>query len=722
MSIQKRRQKRVKPLRQIQNHIGEARRSANVRQCPPLVEQVENRILFSSTFTRAITLLGIGNSGYDFAHDTNLKRDNDALQTAAGAASLAASYQPFNPVVQATAIVTNGFAFASGTAVLAEDIGHETPATITGDIFSLVGNAAGVAGGAVNLGAALDPDPASRAAADAISGAFDLVGAHAQIISIAAERGPAAAAAMQDYLRSLQNAVGYALNNVTVTASSQYKAALSAVQNALNASATVLANTGSSTFTGNAKSAANAFNQSVAPVNNFIAASKLPKVNDIVTVAPGSFSVTSNGSTLLKGTSTDTTSAGIETITASGQSGSVNFKSTNSINNASVVQTDTNTTTSLSVTAKILPSGQASETVTGPNGTADLSNAAINLGIGTSATVVGNGDTISESATGDKLTVYGNNNNTTLSGNSSSVTDHGTHDTDTLNGSNESAIVTGPNDTTYLQNSTDHVMHTGAGDTVTGPGANISVKINLGAWQPIQAYTHVGFIDHTVAVFSVNPSTAQVDASMFTATILWGDGTQSSGTVAADPSKATGFPFVVLGSHVYATSGDFPVTVTVNGPKGATARGQECSVDSISMPSAASNPATKPPVQSSTRPLTYVTIFPQAWQPLESYAGVGFKLNTVGVLSGSYDGAADTNIADYKVVINWGDSPSWTSGIVAADPSRATGFSIVLLGSHTYAASGDYPIVVNVTGPDGMTVAAQTSQCDVSAMPNHLPG
>ncbi|HEX4793516.1 MAG TPA: hypothetical protein VH370_06975, partial [Humisphaera sp.] len=126
--------------------------------------------------------------------------------------------------------------------------------------------------------------------------------------------------------------------------------------------------------------------------------------------------------------------------------------------------------------------------------------------------------------------------------------------------------------------------------------------------------------------------------------------------------------------------------------------------------------------QGSTKGLTYVTVNPQAWQPIQSYEGVGFRLNTVGVLSGKYDGIADNSPGDYKVQINWGDSSQWTSGFVVADPNKATGFAMVLLGSHVYNKTGDFPIVVNVTGPDGITVAAQTCGCDVSALPGNVTG
>ena len=69
----------------------------------------------------------------------------------------------------------------------------------------------------------------------------------------------------------------------------------------------------------------------------------------------------------------------------------------------------------------------------------------------------------------------------------------------------------------------------------------------------------------TIANFtSANPLAITGD---FTATILWGDGTSSAGTVVA---KAGG-GYAVLAAHAYAAKGTFTAKVTINGISGATA-------------------------------------------------------------------------------------------------------------------------------------------------------
>jgi hypothetical protein len=61
-----------------------------------------------------------------------------------------------------------------------------------------------------------------------------------------------------------------------------------------------------------------------------------------------------------------------------------------------------------------------------------------------------------------------------------------------------------------------------------------------------------------VASFSDADSGPQ-NVNNYTATVDWGDGTTSAGTVANDPAGG----FAVVGAHTYAQAGTFPVAVTV---------------------------------------------------------------------------------------------------------------------------------------------------------------
>jgi streptogramin lyase len=69
--------------------------------------------------------------------------------------------------------------------------------------------------------------------------------------------------------------------------------------------------------------------------------------------------------------------------------------------------------------------------------------------------------------------------------------------------------------------------------------------------------THGVLFTGTVAVFT--DGTPVATTSNFTASISWGDGTNSAGTV----TGSTGGPFTVSGTHTYATAGTFSLRITL---------------------------------------------------------------------------------------------------------------------------------------------------------------
>jgi hypothetical protein len=111
-----------------------------------------------------------------------------------------------------------------------------------------------------------------------------------------------------------------------------------------------------------------------------------------------------------------------------------------------------------------------------------------------------------------------------------------------------------------------------------------------------------------------------------------------------------------------------------------------------------------------------------------SYVGVGFSLNPVAEIGGTYsNGQPDNNLSDYQVQIDWGDggSPDASASLVAL------GNGLVLVkGSHIYKEQGTYDIAVYVTGPDGQTastapnldaVATASPMPDASSQPITVP-
>lgn len=80
-----------------------------------------------------------------------------------------------------------------------------------------------------------------------------------------------------------------------------------------------------------------------------------------------------------------------------------------------------------------------------------------------------------------------------------------------------------------------------------------------------ESTTDTAPVSGTVATFTdANPAASLSD---FTATIAWGDGTTSAGTISG-PSNGT---FSVAGAHSYAEDGTYTITVSINDDGGSTA-------------------------------------------------------------------------------------------------------------------------------------------------------
>jgi hypothetical protein len=152
-------------------------------------------------------------------------------------------------------------------------------------------------------------------------------------------------------------------------------------------------------------------------------------------------------------------------------------------------------------------------------------------------------------------------------------------------------------------------------------------------------------------------------ASEFTATIGWGDGTTSTGSV--QPSSGGGF--AVLGSgHAYADDGSYQLTVTINDRDGSS-----------------------------------VTVYPAATVSDAALTAAGGSLaGTVGQpVSGTiarFSDAGGGPESEFTATVHWGDG-STGAGTVVPDP--VAGYDINA--SHTYAAPGNYDITISVADRGG---------------------
>jgi hypothetical protein len=182
----------------------------------------------------------------------------------------------------------------------------------------------------------------------------------------------------------------------------------------------------------------------------------------------------------------------------------------------------------------------------------------------------------------------------------------------------------------------------------------------------------------SVASFtSSNTSAMQAD---FIASIDWGDGTTSAGTV----SGANG-TFTVTGGHTYSDEGSFALTVTI------------------------SHPADRAQIT----PSGNVTV---AEDDELSPQGVAFTANPNQAFSGIVAGFTDTNTSnvarDFLASIDWGDGTLPTIGLVAGSNG-----SFSVLGTHTYATAGQDKITVSVADDfPGTVTAAVDSTAFVGAI------
>ena len=170
-----------------------------------------------------------------------------------------------------------------------------------------------------------------------------------------------------------------------------------------------------------------------------------------------------------------------------------------------------------------------------------------------------------------------------------------------------------------------------------------------------------------------NPIAAAID---FAATITWGDGRQSAGTV--EPDGRGGF--VVLGTHTYADGGSYAVTVTVadNAGGGTAAASGSAAIANV------------PPAVDLTGPA----------------AGSVFAAGTAVTLTGSF---ADPNMADDHgamfTLTRAGAAPVTVAATVGAGGAVQT----VVNGGDAPLAPGVYHLGLTVTDKDGGAGSATTA-------------
>src|SRR5262249_19174387 len=158
--------------------------------------------------------------------------------------------------------------------------------------------------------------------------------------------------------------------------------------------------------------------------------------------------------------------------------------------------------------------------------------------------------------------------------------------------------------------------------------------------------------------------------SDFTATIDWGDGSSSAGTV-----TPFGAGFAVEGGHTYARAGDYSLSVSLLDAGGTT------------------------PFATGTATVDDAPLTPLA-KSVAFVAGQSLS-RVVGSFADANPGGA---VPDYTATINWGDGTPTTQGTISADGSE---FDVT--GDHTYATSGARPITITVQDTGGSSTTIPSS-------------
>jgi hypothetical protein len=177
----------------------------------------------------------------------------------------------------------------------------------------------------------------------------------------------------------------------------------------------------------------------------------------------------------------------------------------------------------------------------------------------------------------------------------------------------------------------------------------------------------------TVATFTdPNPGDHHTD---FTATIHWGDGNSTSGTV-----SYSGGTYSVTGSHTYADEGSFAVTVDVTDVGGSSLTG--IGKTTVSVADAA---------------LTATGGF--------IVTSAAFGNHTVATFTDANPAAP---LSDFTAMINWGDGTPATAGAVSQPNGVGTAF--VVQGNHTYPAGTHlFTITVSINDVGGSTAPATST-------------
>jgi hypothetical protein len=183
----------------------------------------------------------------------------------------------------------------------------------------------------------------------------------------------------------------------------------------------------------------------------------------------------------------------------------------------------------------------------------------------------------------------------------------------------------------------------------------------------------------SITTFVADGTASKRDLGCLSATIDWGDGSSSAGTIPINTGD-----FRVRGTHTYAQAGTPALVTTVR----ATCTGESASAQS--------------PVTIGDAPLT------ATGAPVKAYA----RYPATVVVATFTDGNPLAKPSDFTATVDWGDG---SAGPATVSAGLGGGFEVT--GTNTYKAPDSYPVAVSIADVGGSTATASTTAKVSSAPP-----